>query len=69
MSVKIEHSDKGSKYFIGYKDDIIIRPLCIILPHMSGFIKYFDKGGKKYVFYMIAHWLNIMKFGTELKRH
>ena len=38
------HSDNGSKYFIGYKDDNIIRPLCIILPQMSGFIKYFDNG-------------------------
>ena len=30
-------------------DDIII-PLCIILPQMSGFIKYFDNGGKNMSF-------------------
>ena len=40
ISNKFEHSDKGFKYFIGYKDDNIIRPLCIILPQMSGFIKH-----------------------------
>ena len=45
-SNKFEHSDKGFKYFISYKDDNIIRPLCIILPQMSGYIKYFDNGGK-----------------------
>ena len=37
----------GSKFFIGYlHDDDVIRPLCIILPQMSGYIKYFDNGGK-----------------------
>ena len=35
------------KYFIGYSyDDDVIRTLCIILPKMSGYIKYFDNGGK-----------------------
>ena len=42
---KLKHSHTGFKYFINYKDDII-RPLCTILPQTSGFIKYFDKGGK-----------------------
>ena len=46
ISDKFEHSDKSFKYFIGYKDDNIIRPLCIILPKMSGYIKYFNNGGK-----------------------
>ena len=27
------------KYFIGYNDDDVIRPLCIILPQMSGYVK------------------------------
>ena len=30
------------KYFIGYNDDDVIRPLCIILPQMIGYVKYFD---------------------------
>ena len=45
ISDKFKHSDNGFKYFIGYKDDNAIKPLCIILPQMSGFIKYFDNGG------------------------
>ena len=34
--------DKGFKCFIGYKHDDIVRPLCIILPLMNGYIKYFE---------------------------
>ena len=50
VSDKFKHSDDGFKYFIGYlHDDHVIRPLCIILPQMSGYLKYFDNGGKKYV--------------------
>ena len=30
------------KYFIGYNDDDIIRPLCIKLPQMTGCVKHFD---------------------------
>ena len=47
ISYKFQHSDKGFKNFICYKGDNIIRPLSIILPQMSGFIKYFHNGGKK----------------------
>ena len=51
ISDKLKYSDDGSKYFIGYlHDDDIIRPLCIILPQMSGYIKYFDDGGKNVSF-------------------
>ena len=32
-------------YRIKHNDDVI-RPLCIILLQMSGYIKYFDNGGK-----------------------
>ena len=39
-SDKFEHSDKGFNYFIGYKDDNIIRSLCMILPQMNGYIKH-----------------------------
>ena len=31
-----------SKYFIGYNDDDVIRPLCIKLPQMIGYVKHFD---------------------------
>ena len=30
------------KYFIGYNDDNVIRPLCIKLPQMIGYTKHFD---------------------------
>ena len=29
ISDKLKHSDKGSKYFIGYKDNDIIRPIIL----------------------------------------
>ena len=31
------------------KKNDIVRLLCIILPQISGYIKYFKNGGKKYV--------------------
>ena len=34
-----------SSIFIGYKKDYIVKPLCITLPQMSGYIKYFENGG------------------------
>ena len=40
----------GSKYFIGYQEDEIVKLLCIILPQMSGYIKYFENGGKNVSF-------------------
>ena len=47
---KFKHSDDGFKYFIGYKEGEIVKPLCIILPQMSGYIKYFENGGKNMSF-------------------
>ena len=32
------------KYFIGYKIGEIVRPLCILLPQMNGYTKYFEYG-------------------------
>ena len=32
VSEKFKHSDDGFKYFIGYKEGEIVKPLCIILP-------------------------------------
>ena len=46
MSYKFKHSDGGFKNFISYKDGEIVKPLCIILPQMTGYIKYFENGGK-----------------------
>ena len=50
VSDKFKHNNKGFKYFISYQEDEIVKPLCIILPQMSGFIKYFENGGKNMSF-------------------
>ena len=49
-SDKFKHSDEGFRYFIGYKEGEIIKPLCIILPKIRGYIKYFENGGKNMSF-------------------
>ena len=50
ISDKFKHSDDGFKYFIGYKEAEIVKPLCIIWPQMTGYIKYFENGGKNMSF-------------------
>ena len=50
VSDKFKHNNEGFKYFIGYLEGGIVKPLCIILPHMSGYIKYFKNGGKNMSF-------------------
>ena len=50
VSDKFKHNDYGFKYFIGYKEDETAKPLCIILPQMTGYIKYIEKGGKNMSF-------------------
>ena len=44
VSDKFKLNEDASKYFIGYQKGEIVRPLCIILPQMSGYIKYFKYG-------------------------
>ena len=34
------------KYLCGHLNNDVIQPLCVILPQMNGYIKYFDNGGK-----------------------
>ena len=50
VSDEFKHSDEGCKYFIGHQGGEIVEPLCIILPQMSGYIKYFENGGKQMSF-------------------
>ena len=50
VSNKIKGNNETSKVFIGYIDDVGVVPLCIILPQMSGWIKYFENGGKNMSF-------------------
>ena len=49
VSDKFNHND-GYKYFIGYQKGEIVKPLCIILPQMSGYIKYFKNVVKTCLF-------------------
>ena len=44
VSDKIKHNNKDFKYFIRYLEGGIVKPFCIILPQMSGYIKYFENG-------------------------
>ena len=39
VSDKFSHNEDGFKYFIGYQKGKILKPLCIILPQMSRYIK------------------------------
>ena len=50
VSSKWKISDIKYKYFCGYINNDVIQPLYVILPQMSGYIKYFDDGGKNMSF-------------------
>ena len=52
VSDKFKHNNEGFKYFIGYQKGEIVKTLCIILPQMSGYIKYFENRGKDMSFMM-----------------
>ena len=44
VSKKEPYGNKNSfKYFIGYSDNDVIRPLCIKLPQMTGYARKFDE--------------------------
>ena len=46
VSKKERYGNKNSlKYFIGYNDNGIIRPLCIRFPQMTGYVRKFDENG------------------------
>ena len=75
---KFKHSDDDFKYFIGYREGKIVKLLCIILPQMSGYIKYFENGGKN-VSFIIKNdmcldkynetWDKIIKEALNIKFH
>ena len=50
ISGKFNHNNEGFNYFIGYLEGGIVKPFCIILPQMSGYIKYFENGCKNMSF-------------------
>ena len=44
--------DRG---FISYQEGEIVKPLCIVLPQLSGYIKYFENSGKNMSFFIKDH--------------
>ena len=50
VSSKWKISDTTYKYLCGYLNNDVIQPLCVILPQMNGYIKYFDDGGENMSF-------------------
>ena len=77
VSDKFRHSEEGFKYFIGYQEDEIVKPLCIILPQMNAYIKYFEHGGKNMSFLIknsevwekYENILNVIKNKRNIKFH
>ena len=51
VSHKLPFSKQKFKYFVGYKDNLKVRPLCIFFPKMSIYKRYFDK--TKYMYLVI----------------
>ena len=43
-------NDTTYKYLCGYLGNDVIQPLCVTLPQMNGYIKYFNDGGKNMSF-------------------
>ena len=50
VSSRWKLNDETYKYFSGYLNNNVIKPLCIILPQMNGYVKYFEDGGKNMSF-------------------
>ena len=50
VSYKFKHKDGDFKHFIGYLKGEIVKPLCIILPQIIGYIKHFENGDKNMSF-------------------
>ena len=49
-SDKCKHNNEGFKCFIAYQEGKIVKPLCIILPQMNGYIEYLEYGGENMSF-------------------
>ena len=57
------------KYFVGYNDNDIIRPLCIMLPEMTGYARKRDQTATMSFIVKDKQLLkNYTKYGKKLKR-
>ena len=50
VSNKWKINETTCKYLCGYLNTDLIQALCVILPQMNGYIKYFNNGGKNVTF-------------------
>ena len=50
VSNKWKINNTTYKYLCGYLNNDTIQPLCVILPQMNVYIKYFEDGGKNMSF-------------------
>ena len=50
VSSRCKINDTTYKFFCGYLNNNSIKPLCVILSQVDGYIKYFDDGGKNMSF-------------------
>ena len=50
VSSKWKINETTNKYLCVYLNNDVIQPLCVILPQMNGYFKYFDNGGKNMTF-------------------
>ena len=60
-------TNKSTRCFIGYSDNDVIRPLCIMFPQMIRYVKCFD--GNKTMSFKASHkklLKSILKYGKKL---
>ena len=50
VSSRCKINDTTYKFFCGYLNNNSIKPLCVTLPQVDGYIKYFKDGGKNMSF-------------------
>ena len=50
VSSRYKINDTTYNFFCGYLNNNSIKPLCVTLPWVDGYIKYFDDGGKNMSF-------------------
>ena len=62
VSGEFKHN-KGFKHFVSCREGEIVKPLCIILPEMNGYIKHFENGSKN-----MSFWLKMMKCGIDMMK-
>ena len=57
ISGKVKGNNDVVKVFIGYLNEESVVPLCLLLPQISGWIKYFENGGKNMSFKIEEDWV------------